>query len=225
VFEKLVMESFQLEEAVKVLDEASPKDKTNGESALTPIEVLGATLVKQRVKQHLGALFVEAVSLSQDEIVEQEKDESKNLEAEICRTIEAAKELRGSIEELGCTLERVWKSSSAAALLDEVTTTDVDESSERGVDGEIRALLTALVLYKRMFSGSNTPTVSSLLISPPPSPTGARVSKEGQALLSLRKALGSRVFEDGDREGSMEDARDKVVDLIVDTERRGKGFP
>ncbi|KAH6905342.1 hypothetical protein BKA70DRAFT_1402659 [Coprinopsis sp. MPI-PUGE-AT-0042] len=224
-FEKLVMESFQLDDATKALAEASPKDKTNGESALTPIEVLGATIVKQRVKQHLGALFVEVVSLSQDEIVEQDKDESKNLEAEIGRTIDAAKELGGSIEELGCTLERVWKSSSAT-LLDDLHLSDVaDESSEGGVDGEIRALLTALVLYKRMFSGSNTPTVSSLLISPPPSPTGARVSKEGQALLSLRKALGSRVFEDGDREGSMEDARDKVVDLIVDTERRGKGFP
>jgi hypothetical protein len=30
------------------------------------------------------------------------------------------------------------------------------------------------------------------------------------------------VFEDGDREGEMEDARDRVVDLIVEMERRGR---
>ena len=46
------------------------------------------------VVDHLGALFVEVVSLSQDDIVEQDKDESaKDVEGEMRRTIEAAAEL------------------------------------------------------------------------------------------------------------------------------------
>lgn len=229
-FERLVMESFTtVDAASKALSSTSPRDKSNGERTLTPIEVLGASLVKQRVKSHLGALFVEVVSLSQDDIVEQDKDESaKDVEGEMRRTIEAAAELGGEIEELGRTLERVWKASSPAAL-DELYTSS-SEVEEGGVDGEIRSLLTALVLYKKMFSGTNTPTVTSLLISPPPSPTtrtsnsasGKTKSKEGEELLELRRALGSRVFEDAEG-GCMEDARDKVVDLICDTERRGKG--
>ncbi|EAU82892.1 hypothetical protein CC1G_05514 [Coprinopsis cinerea okayama7 len=240
--EKLVFESFTLEEAVKTLEDASERDKTNGETPLEPIGVLGAVLVKQRVKQHLGVLFVEAVSLLQDEVVvvaekedgRDQEEEGKKFEVEVRRTVEAAKELGGWIEQLGRTLERVWKSSSLVDVEDlpfsspsPSSSPTEDESSENGIEGEIQSLLTALVLYRKLFSGTTTPTVSSLLISPPPSPTG-RVAKDGSvgggggALLSLRKALGSRVFEDGDKEGSMEDARDKVVDLIVDTERRGR---
>ena len=66
-------------------------------------------------------------------------------------------------------------------------------------------------------------SVTSVLLSPPPSPTSrSQASKEGNLFLDLRKALGNRVFEDGDREGEMEDARDRVVDLIVEMERRGR---
>ena len=49
---------------------------------------------------------------------------------------------------------------------------------------------------------------------------------------ALRQALGSRVFEDEDGEegaegeeegGRLEDARDRVVDLIVEMERSSRG--
>ncbi|TFK28532.1 hypothetical protein FA15DRAFT_633789 [Coprinopsis marcescibilis] len=220
--EKLVMETFTLEEAAKAVASATPREKSNGEAPFTPVEILGSIVVKQRVKQHLGQLFVEAVSLSQDDIVEreQENDTVKQREQEMRRTIEAARELGGDVEELGRLLERVWR-GTVLDDFDAENSAAEDVGPEDGVDAEIQSLLVALVLYRRMFSGSNTPKASSLLISPPPSPT-LRTSQENGPLLALRKALGSWVFEDGDREGSMEDAKDKVVDLIVDMERRGR---
>ena len=113
-----------------------------------------------------------------------------------------------------------------------------------GDDDEIKALFTALVLYRRAF-GTTTATdlqqhpcdPSSTLLSPPPSPTMRGSVKYTRMLLELRKALGNRVFEDNvddDMEGGgaggcassrvlgLEDARDRVVDMIVDVERRGK---
>ena len=58
-------------------------------------------------------------------------------------------------------------------------------------------------------------------------------SKGTRMVHALRQALGSRVFEEGDGEegaegegeegGRLEDARDRVVDLIVEMERSSRG--
>ncbi|PPQ72387.1 hypothetical protein CVT26_006747, partial [Gymnopilus dilepis] len=330
----------------------------------TPLDVLARMVVKQRVKRHLGKLFVRAVAASsapsaldteEDFITfgsssapsssaaqgpsqgpegDEEKREEKE-ERKWRRTIDAAREMGGKVEDLGRLFERVWKAPAVLELEDgedevaEVfgvrasspSSSDVDDSTSLSpeeevdpADQEIRALLTALILYRRLFppttaqsnsdserklpltqeeeEGCITPTgISqvSALLSPPPSPRSTprarqrrRLEKhssssaadgEGyedgeedqdqaedeeedeeaqlaaerykQMLFTLRRALGSRVFEqqqhidsaevgdsekimgmsadvyeEDDDEGLLEDARDRVVDLIVDVERR-----
>ena len=108
------------------------------------------------------------------------------------------------------------------------------------VDYEIKALFTALVLYRRAFATDLHPECdpSSTLLSPSPSPTlTTRSVNYARMLLELRKALGDRVFEDNDTnvdgEGEvdmkggydasrvlrLEDARDRVASITVDVER------
>ena len=151
------------------------------------------------------------------------------------RTIDAARELGGQVKELGRVPEKVWKTPSAA--LDHINVDkDLDHfEAQDSVDTQINALLSALGLYHRVFSSSDPLQLarcSSALLSPPPSPTLKSGSKGTRMVHVLRQALGSRVFEDGDGEegaegeeegGRLEDARDRVVDLIVEMERSSRG--
>lgn len=97
------------------------------------------------------------------------------------------------------------------------------------------------MLYRRVFPSSILNCVSasgaepvSFILSPPPSPS----RKNPELLYSLRMALGSPVFEytsesaeaesesqnDDERLGlALEDARDRVIDMLVDGERAGRG--
>ena len=231
VFEVLVLESMDVTDAVERLSTASEEEK-KGDSGrpYKPIEVLGCLLVKQRVKQHLGDLFVDSVYGSKLE--QDDKESVKRKEGEMRRTIDAARELGGQVEELGRILEKVWKTPTAS--LDHI---NLDESvdfsqAQDSVDTQINALLSALVLYRRVFSDPLQLGCSSALLSPPPSPTLRSGSKGTRMVHALRQALGSRVFEDedGDEEaegeeegGRLEDARDRVVDLIVEMERSSRG--
>lgn len=261
LYERLVLESWSVEEAAKHIPISSSNEESEEQQAATPIEALAGVLVKKRVKRHLGWLFVDAVGVSESEDKDgQEKaedkveSERKAEELEIRRTVEAARELGGDVEELGRVLERVWK-QPASLFLDDLSDAFLDsddseaEDSEDGevevLDKEIKALLTGLVLYRQVFGveKKGAAAVTSALISPPPSPAstirpGVRSSatgsqqKERNVLLELRRALGSRVFEDdAERESEvegececslLEDARDRVVDLVVDMERRGR---
>ena len=149
------------------------------------------------------------------------------------RTIDAARELGGQVKELGRVLEKVWKTPSAA--LDHINVDkDLDHfEAQDSVDTQINALLSALVLYHRVFSDPlQLARCSSALLSPPPSPTLRSGSKGTGVVHALRQALGSRVYEDGDGDegaeggeegGRLEDARDRVVDLIVEMERSSRG--
>jgi len=222
VSERLVLQSTDFDGASARLATATPKDRTDGERIYAPIEVLGCLVVKERVKDHLGSLFVEAVG----------GQETPKEDEEWRKTIEAARELGGHIEELGKLLERVWKTSDASAIDDGDLALDAVTEFEADVDGEISALLTALVLYRRLFGDVETECLSSstsTLLSPPPSPCppAKKSKKQGKMLLSLRKALGNRVFEDAEDSAEeligLEDARDRVVDMIVDAERRDRG--
>ena len=244
--EQLVMNSMDVREACAHIASAAKKANqlSNGERAYTPLEVLGCVVVKERVKAHLGKLFVEATA--EECVVAAQKKE----EQERRKTIEAARELGGSIEDLGRLFERAWKTDSVE--LEDVELVFANSSDGGILNEEIRSLFTALVLYTRIFgedasssetecpSSMSSSTVSfSTLLSPPPTPrsvpaqmpvqSNMKGRKQCTMLLDLRKALGSRVFEDGahslsgDKEQEdvgLEDARDRVVDLIVDIERR-----
>jgi hypothetical protein len=259
VAEQLVLHSLDVGNACTRLALATKVDEfsdTDRECTYTPLETLACGVVKERVRGHLGKLFVEAVAGEEEGVVMDEKEE----EQERRKTIDAARELGGSVESLGRLFERVWKTDSVE--LEDVTEQFTCVDSGNGcedLDGEIKSLFTALVLYRRVFDDdassetecdsckSSTPTMvpSTLLLSPPPSPRTAaplqqRVSsamqmttkrrEQNRMLLDLRTALGSRVFEDGPCAGvgeakgdfgiGLEDARDRVVDLVVDLERK-----
>lgn len=234
ISEQLVLETLTVESAASYLAQATHSDRTDGERAYTPIEVLGSLVVKERIKQHIASLFVHAVEdEAETPVFSQTNDE------EWRRTLEAASELGGHVAELGKTLELAWKADVAviedAELLLEA---DEDGDSMNGLDGDIRALLTAVVLYRRLFAAARDGELSSsTLLSPPPTPTAKTTIRRGQMLQALRTVLGSSVFEEegivgalgaeeeavkdaGDKVLGLEDARDQVVDLIFDSERR-----
>ena len=230
VSEQIVLETLTVENAAGYLAKATLTDRSDGERAYAPIEVLGCLVVKERVKAHLASLFVQSVA---DEAEAQTQDQ------EWRRTIDAARELGGHVEQLGKTLERAWK-ADPAAIEDDDLALGVDAGDERSMsaDTDIRALLTAVVLYRRLFAEAHDGALSSsTLLSPPPTPTAKTTIKRGQMLQALRTVLGSRVFEDEDIVGAravrdadadedaveelgLEDARDRVVDMIFDSERR-----
>lgn len=214
VSEQLVFETLDMDEAAMCLSKATPSVGTD----YTPIEVLGVVVVKARMKKHLATLF--AGTVDDDAAVGVNEDEEEDQRS---RTVEAARELGGQVAEFGRTFERVWKSTSG---VDGVLSFDPEEAGA-GVDGEIRALLVALSLYRELFPDAHKDVCglhsSSALLSPPPSPNSKASVERGNMLLSLRKALGSRVFED--EVMCLEDARDRVVDMIVDADRRQRGSP
>ncbi|KAF9566552.1 hypothetical protein CPC08DRAFT_682424 [Agrocybe pediades] len=228
IYESLVFSELSLEEAFARLSNASPLDKTDGERAYTPLEVLGCLVVKDRLKKHLGTHFVNVVA-AEDNFA---KEDADGQDVAWRNTIEAARALGGHVEHLGKMFERVWKSGS---VLDEADLAH-ETNTDSGVDGEIMALLIALVFYDKLFmqDSSDSPSSVSTLMSPPPSPSTKASAKRAQMLLALRTALGNRVFEDADLvTGSssveedetsaavgLEEAKDRVVDLIVDVERR-----
>ena len=213
ISESLVFETMDMDEAALLLSKATPSDGTE----YTPVEVLGVVVVKERVKKHLAKLFAGVVD---DDAMEDNEEEEEDQRS---KTVEAARELGGQVAELGRMFERVWKSTSG---VDGLFSFDPEEAGA-GVDSEIRALLVALSLYRQLFPDAHKDVCgfhsSSALLSPPPSPSSKASVERGNMLLSLRKALGSRVFED--EVMCLEDARDRVVDMIVDADRRQRGSP
>ena len=286
IHEKLVFGTLSVDEALERLamgSDSSRDERENDEEdgrKYTPLEVLGCLIVRERVKKHMGRLFVQVVAANAacrregrgvgggGVMVNDEEEEESYREEEAARrmTVDAARELGGSVERLGRAFERVWKTTTCAVVVDDdelysyfgVGLEDEKEGKSAAVGGdkdedEIKALFTALVLYRQAFGGlqqqQRLRDPSSSLLSPPPSPTIKGNMNYARMLLELRKALGNRVFEDNvdddntddaegegdDMEGGagggcassrvlgLEDARDRVVDMImpVDVERRG----
>ncbi|CAA7270264.1 unnamed protein product [Cyclocybe aegerita] len=257
-YQSLVFETIpDVEDSVRRLAAATKADGVGESRAYDPLEVLGVLVVKERIKKHLGKMFVNAVGAHSGDPETEERDEE---EIQWRRTIDAARELGGGVEALAKTFERVWKTSCTSfdgASEDHIEDLRSDIDSD---DGEIQALMTALVLFRRVFASpaasdvecssaassvTMTPTAreresaAHLLMSPPPSPDPSRPARPGvkaderrlQTIRGLRRALGHPVFEelglgDGaddhqqDTELGLEDARDRIVDLIVDVERR-----
>ena len=169
-------------------------------------------------------------------------------EQERKETVEAGKSIGGRTAELAVLLDRIWDTGFCSQE-DMLPTrprhshcdshgrnpdVDVDCEDEQDLasqdEAEIRALLTATLIYRRIFPStipacapSSAGGAPAFILSPPPSPS----RKNAQLHMALRTALGSPAFESGadgrleDPElgAALEDARDRVVDMLVDFER------
>ena len=229
--EKLILGSMNTSEAATLMQEWCRADfKWEHHS---PLAILAETLVRRKIKKHARLLFVQSVdkALHQDDDAS-DTDESTDgqylltagmeveSEAEALQVIQAGKSLGGSTADLAIALEKVW----------DLGTCELPEASRPDADYEdVRALLTAIALYRNVFRTSlvhagtecDAPHIS-VILTPPSSPS----SKDAQAHHALRKVLGASVFEmspdtDGDPEldslaMAVENARDNVVDMLVD---------
>jgi hypothetical protein len=240
-YEKLVLETLNVGEAVERLAARSSAHTDGGKHS--PIAVLASMLVRERLKKHMVILFVKTVWSSQRS-GKGEVDWNEDMEVDDCKeeeekkvTIDAAQSLGGRTGELGEMLERVWKTE--VCTLEDVgccgpegkSYEEAEDDGDHLLEGEIVSLLTALILYRRIFptsvlSGANSSAGGvSILLSPPPSPS----RKNPGLRLALRRTLGSKVFDftndfQGEDEGNLgmalEDARDRVVDMLVSAERQ-----
>jgi len=228
-YEKLVLESMDVNEAARHLEKwrAIPSRNQSFERP-SPLGVLAELLIRERIRNHASVLFVKSVDKSlhkwdSDSDSDDSDDESYILgdemqaEDEIKRaqTIQAGRSLGGETAELALSLAKVWEMGTCDL-------SDVLSSSPAAADGDIKALLGAVVLYRKIFStslmGCATGEVPcSVILTPPPSPA----QKDGELRLSLRKVLGSSAFEtlggDGHLGLALEHARDCVVDMLVDS--------
>lgn len=217
----------------------------------TPLGILAAIITRERLRKHAAAMFVrtvvprgsrveadEAYSRDAEDLVAEFDPEQEERDDEERReTIEAGKSIGGRTAELATLLERIWDTGFCAH--EDIT---LDSRSARGgrvaedfgcEDGhdlarsdesEIRTLLSATLIYRRIFPSSfpSCATAVSVILSPPPSP-----SRKNLALhVSLRAALASSAFDfDAERlkderlGGALEDARDRVNDMLTALER------
>ena len=269
--EELVFRSMDLDGAcdrlaVNVLN-GETSEPLNGEGLYSAISQLCCGVVKERLRSHLGKIFVNCISGRDDEDEREEDVDGKATEEKMRRqTVDASRELSGKVEEMGRLFERMWKIGVGGVDLMDVERV-FSNVPGAGVDEEIRSLFIAIVLYSRLFCDtgtesesceeSDTETETGLstssmdtvvvsgsssswsLLSPPPSPgrtpravpefiaSKMKIAKRAKMMLDLRGVLGCRVFEsrvlDCTRhiEG-LEEARDRVVDLIVESERRDR---
>lgn len=227
-YEKLVLDSMNVHEAAVGL--ARWRWSRSGIKSMekpSPLGILAEVLIRERIKKHASVLFVKSVDKSlhqrdSDSESDSSDDESYLLEAGVeledeaqrAFTIKAGRSLGGNAADLALSLQKVWEMGTCE--LDSITASPLD-------DDEIKALLSAVVLYRKIFRTSlvcasgffNGEVPCSVILTPPPSPT----QKDGELYLALRKVLGSTAFEtlgDGCHLGLvLEDARDSVVDMLM----------
>ena len=232
--EKLVLDSMDACEAASLVQrwERSSSQWTH----YSPLAILAETLVRRKVKKHARLLFVQSVDKAFHDDDSSDTDESTDgrylltagteaeSEVERLQVIQAGKSLGGSTADLAVALEKVWD----LGTFELPSRTDADYE-------DVRALLSAIALYREVFRTSQvhagtaectTPSIS-VILTPPSSPSPRNV----QAHQALRKALGASAFEmfpdaDGDQEldflaMAVENARDSVVDMLVDLRAAG----
>jgi hypothetical protein len=214
-FERMVLSEMSVEEAaVRLAEYPYSQANSEGERA-APIEVLARVVLVTRMKESLGRLFVRSVMAEADEPrseTEEEEDDDEGTEDQQWKeTIQASKSLGGWMTELAESLEAVRKCTHDDDKIPGSTVSMIE------AEADVRALLRALVLYRRVFPASCDSTPTTTVLSPPPSPNG----EEGGIPLALRQALDASVFERKGRDdetlaGMLEDARDRVVDMLVE---------
>ncbi|KIY73822.1 hypothetical protein CYLTODRAFT_439501 [Cylindrobasidium torrendii FP15055 ss-10] len=194
-YERLVLSSVDVQEAAAIVTIADKHPR------YTPIGVVSAHLILRRLRKHAVAMFVGSIVPRHLGVDTDKEEEARRV------TVDSARSLGGDIARLGDTFEEVWNGGDPR-LEDE-------EYEDEGVQAEIRALLVAVVLYRQIFPsavlGKAGEESVSILLSPPPSPT----LSEHKSGYRLREILGQDVFE----EMELEEARDRVVDLLVAAER------
>lgn len=231
--EKLILDSMDVCEAAVLMQKWRRTDfKWKRHS---PLAILAETLVRRKIKKNARLLFVQSVdkTLHQDDN-SSDADEltdgrylltagtEAESEVERLQVIQAGKSLGGSTADLATALEKVC----------DLGTCELPEASRSDADYEdIRTLLGAIALYRGVFRTSlvhagtaecDAPSIS-VILTPPSSPS----PKDAQVHQALRKVLGASVFEmspdiDGDEEldsltMAVENARDSVVDMLVDS--------
>jgi hypothetical protein len=221
--EKLVLESLSVDEAANQLA-ARPEHELKH----NPIAILASMLILERIKSHSVTLFVRTILPAR---IEPGRVEDMGKEEKVI--IDAARSLGGRTEELADMLEHVWK--TGISTHDDIICEPSNEGHANAVEGEIRSLLGALILYRRIFpssilSHSANSNGVSILLSPPPSPPRRNAALH----MALRRTLGSSVFDFSAEDGkgdvaaeqslgiALEEARDCVVDMLVDFERQSR---
>lgn len=230
--EKFLLDSMDVCEAAALIQKWRRTDLKHEHHS--PLAILAETLVRRKVKKHARLLFVQSVDKTlhpdDDSSDTDESTDGRYLltagteaesEVERLQTIQAGKSLGGCTADLAIALEKVW----------DLGTCELSEASRSDVDyGDVKALLSAIALYREVFRTSlvhagtaerDTPSIS-VILTPPSSPS----PKDVQAHQALRKVLGASVFEmlpdaDGDQEMdslamAVENARDSVVDMLVE---------
>jgi hypothetical protein len=206
VWERLVLEQVEVTEAREKL--AAWKSNAYGDRHAhtdTPLGVLADIVLREKLRGYSEGLFVRTVVPD----LQQEVDGGDGGEKERGRVLEAAVGLGGQVGELAAALQRVWKSGGC------IDFSDVEHLLQGSDDDEIPALLRSVVLYRKIFPSSTSTSelyTNEGVLSPPPSPS----RKTTGIRLALKTALGSGVF---DRSEVLEDARDRVVDMLFDFER------
>ncbi|EMD34676.1 hypothetical protein CERSUDRAFT_116864 [Gelatoporia subvermispora B] len=259
--ERLVLNSMSVDDAAEWLakwqrwHETERKGRCAACEKRTPLGVLAAILLRERLRRHAAALFVRTVVRNElraesltmecgpDDAYVYDAEKDLKEEQERRDTVEAGRSIGGRTAELAVLLERIW--DTGFCTHEDVLPArahrhghghgdaDADADCEDARDlastdeAEIRALLSATIIYRRIFPSTfpacaGAPAVSFVL-SPPPSP-----SRRNAALhMALRTALGSPAFEfagsgkpeDEQLAVALEDARDRVVDMLVEVER------
>jgi hypothetical protein len=207
-FERVVIGAMTVEEASVSLAKMS-------DVRLTPLGSLAVCNVREAVAHIAGQMFVRAVLgadvQSRDiEVYDTEKDVR---EEEVRRAIvDAGRSMGGRSAELVSLLERIC--TGAFVRHEDIKLSDLNiDNEERGV----RILLGAIVLYRGLFpSGFPGSSGIPVVLSPPPSP-----SRRNSGLrAALRIALDGEVFYNGGPE--LEEARDRVIDMLVDVDRASR---
>ncbi|KAK0204097.1 hypothetical protein DFS33DRAFT_859757 [Desarmillaria ectypa] len=213
-YERLALGSVDVNEAVSRLKAAGTKAEWD---RYTPIGVVARTLVLERMKAHLEAMFVESVVPASIETAS-ESDKEDDLRRV---TVDAARSLGGKMAELGGVFEKVWLGGGAGlegVWVDDDEEEEEDDEERDGVECDIKSLIRGIMLYRKLFPsavmGCRGEGVS-ILLSPPPSPS--LTDHEG-AGYKLRMIMGRKVFDNEE----VEEARDRVVDMLVASERRGR---
>lgn len=253
--EKIVLDNMNVDDAAEWLakwqrwHETERKGRCAACEKRTPLGVLAAILIRARLRKHAAALFVRTVirddaRAGQDECCEGEglvydAEQDYRDEQERTETVQAGKSIGGRTAQLAVLLERIWDTGFCTheEVLSYPQDEDVDCEDAHDLaskdEAEIRALLSATIIYRRIFPSSfpACSTSVSFILSPPPSP-----SQRNAALhMALRTALGSRAFEfasggrleDEELAVALEDSRDRVCDMLVELEkscRRGARF-
>ncbi|KAH8998089.1 hypothetical protein EDB92DRAFT_1326360 [Lactarius akahatsu] len=198
------------------VEEASASLAKTCNVRLSPLSSLAVRNVRKAVAHVAARTFVDAV-LGPDvqsgdiEVCDTEKDAREEVERRA--VIDAGRSLGGRNAELVDLLERI--NNGAFVRYEEIDHSDDSDADdeERGV----RMLLSAIVLYRRLFP-SALPGSSgvSVVLSPPPSPSRRNAGLRA----ALRVALDAEVFYGGGSE--LEEARDHVIDTLVDVDRASR---